>query len=82
MVQTVEKQVYLRDADGGVIPFDAGELQTRLIGCFLAAGQREESFMSEEIVLALEYTLLRSPRREPVFSRSEVDAAVIRLLIG
>ena len=55
MVQVVEKRIFLRDADGGVVPFDAGELQTRLIGGFLAAGLREESFMSEEIVLALEY---------------------------
>ena len=80
MVQRVEKQIFLRDADGGIIPFDTGALQTRLIGGFLATGLREESFMSEEIVLALEYTLLNSPRKEPVFSRSEIDAAVIRLL--
>ncbi|MBR7121290.1 MAG: hypothetical protein IKC94_03510 [Lentisphaeria bacterium] len=80
MVQTAAKQLFLRDADGGVVPFDAGELQTRLIGSFLATGLREESFMSEEIVLALEYTLLNSPRREPVFCKSEIDAAVIRLL--
>lgn len=80
MVQSVNKQIYLRDSDGGVVPFNAGELQTRLIGSFLATGLRDESFMSEEIVLALEYTLLNSPRSEAVFSRSEVDAAVIRLL--
>ena len=80
MVQMSEKQIFLRDADGGKVPFDTGQLQTRLIGSFLAAGLREESFMSEEIVLALEYTLLNSPRTEPVFCRSEVDSAVIRLL--
>lgn len=80
MVQAVDKQIFLRDADGGITPFDAGALQTRLIGGFLSTGLREESFMSEEIVLALEYTLLNSPRPEPVFSKSEVDAAVIRLL--
>ncbi len=80
MVQAVAKQLFLRDSDGGVTPFDTGELQTRLIGSFLATGLREESFMSEEIVLALEYTLLNSPRMEPVFCRSEIDAAVIRLL--
>lgn len=82
MVQTVAKQIFLRDADGGITPFDTGELQTRLIGSFLATGLREESFMSEEIVLALEYTLLNSPRQEPVFCKSEIDAAVIRLLEG
>lgn len=80
MVQQVEKRIFVRDADNGVVPFDAGELQTRLIGGFLATGLREESYMSEEIALALEYTLLNSPRLEPVFSRSEIDAAVIRLL--
>ncbi len=80
MVQSVEKRIFLRDIDGGVVPFDAGELQTRLIGAFLATGLREESFMSEEIVLALEYTLLNSPRLDGTFSQSEVDAAVIRLL--
>ena len=80
MVKAAEKQIFLRDSDGGVVPFDTGELQTRLIGSFLAAGLREESFMSEEIVLALEYTLLNSPRIEAVFCRSEIDSAVIRLL--
>lgn len=80
MVQLVDKQIFLRDADGGVVPFDAGKLQTRLIGGFLATGLREDSFMAEEIVLALEYTLLHSPRTELIFSNSEIDAAVIRLL--
>lgn len=80
MVQMVQKQIYLRDSDGGITPFDTGELQTRLIGSFLATGLREESFMSEEIVLALEYTLLKSPRPEAVFSKGEIDTAVIRLL--
>ena len=80
MVKSIHKQIYWRDADGGVMPFDTGQLQTRLIGSFLATGLREESFMSEEIVLALEYTLLNSPRQEAVFSKGEIDAAVIRLL--
>ena len=80
MVQLVDKKIFLRDSDGGIVPFDAGQLQTRLIGGFLATGLRDESFMSEEIVLALEYTLLHSPRPELIFSKSEVDAAVIRLL--
>ena len=80
MVQSVEKQIFVRDADNGVVPFNAGELQTRLIGGFLATGLREDSYMSEEIALALEYTLLNSPRPELIFSKSEIDTAVIRLL--
>ena len=80
MVKSVEKQIFVRDAEGGTTPFDAMELQTRLIGAFLATGLREESYISEEIALALEYTLLRSPRPEPIFNRCEVDTAIIRLL--
>ena len=80
MVKSVEKRLFLRDSDGGVTPFDAYALQTRLISAFLAAGLKEESCISEEIVLALEYTLLTASRPEPVFSTAEVDAAVIRTL--
>ena len=82
MVKSVEKQLFLRDSDGGVTPFDARELQTRLIRAFLATGLREESYLAEELALALEYTLLQSPRPEPVFDKSEVDTALIRLLEG
>lgn len=80
MVQTVEKRLFLRDSDGGVTPFDPVGLQTRLIGAFLAAGNQQESYMAEEIVLALEYTLLTTPRPEPVFNINEIDSAIIRLL--
>ncbi|MBE6398916.1 MAG: hypothetical protein E7041_02105 [Lentisphaerae bacterium] len=80
MVQTVEKRIYIRDTDGGVAPFDPNELQTRMIGAFLGAGLREESYISEEIVLALEYTLLTSPRPDGIFTRSEIDTSIVRLL--
>jgi len=66
--------------DGTREPFDATELQTRLIGCFLAAGRSDSSFMAEDIALAVEYTLSRVDRPESVFGRGEIDAAVIRLL--
>jgi len=80
MVQTVEKRIFIRDTDGGIAPFDPNNLQTRIIGAFLAAGLREESYISEELVLALEYTLLTSPRPEPVFTQSEIDTSIVRLL--
>ena len=38
--------------------------------------------MAEEIVLALEYTLLTTVRPEPVFNQYEIDSAIIRLLEG
>ncbi len=82
MVKGVEKRLFLRNHDGEIVPFDAAGLQSRIIGAFLAAGMREESGAAEDIVLALEYTLLSSPHAEPVFGQGEVDSAIIRSLEG
>ena len=73
-------RVDIQNFDGTREPFDATALQTRLIGCFLAAGRSDSSFMAEDIALAVEYTLSHVERPEPVFGRGEIDAAVIRLL--
>ena len=80
MVKAVGKKIFLRSTDGTVSPFDAGVLKSRLEEAFQNAGQQEESFLSGELVLALEYSLLTTPKEEPVFNVSEVDTALIRLL--
>ncbi len=72
--------IRIQEQDGSRTAFNALELQTRLIGAFLASGRREDSYLAEEIALAVEYTLSRLPRPEPVFARGEIEAAVIRLL--
>lgn len=72
--------VEILEYDGSRERFDALALQTRLIGCFLAAGRGDSSFMAEDIALAVEYTLSTIERPDPVFGRGELDAAVIRLL--
>ena len=80
MVKPAEKIIYIQDHEGGRVPFDPFELQTRLINCFLTAGLRESSYMAEDIALAVEYTLLNSNRPEAVFGQGELAAAVIRML--
>lgn len=72
--------IRIRERDGSISPFSALELQTRLIGTFLASGRRDNSYLAEDIALAVEYTLSRLPRPEPLFARGEIEAAVIRLL--
>ena len=72
--------IRIQERDGTLSTFSALELQTRLIGTFLASGRRESSYLAEDIALTVEYTLSRLPRPEPVFARGELDAAVIRLL--
>lgn len=75
-----ENTIHIRERDGTLSVFNALELQTRLIGTFLASGRNESSYLAEDIALTVEYTLFRLPRPEPVFSRGEIEAAVIRLL--
>ncbi len=80
MYKPVLRQIFLKDSDGGIVPFDPENLLTRLAGAFQSAGQESESYAADDIVLALEYTLRRAPRPELIFSAGEIDAAVIRLL--
>ena len=80
MYRTVLRKILIRDADGGITPFDPEILRTRLAGAFQCAGLAEESYISDDIVLALEYTLRRAPRPDLTFSAGEIDSAVIRIL--
>ena len=75
-----QPQVMIREFEGDLVPFNGELLQTRLIGCFLAAGLRESVDLPQDIVLAVEYTLRNAPRSELVFGRGELERAVTRLL--
>lgn len=80
MTDPNNKTITILEHDGRSVPFNAVELQTRLIGAFLASGRRDVSYLAEEIALAVEYALVQLPRPEPVFARGEIEAAVIRFL--
>lgn len=80
MYKPILRRIFLKDSDGGITPFDPENLLTRLAGAFQSAGQADECYVADDIVLALEYTLRRAPRPELVFSEGEIDAAVIRIL--
>ena len=75
-----QPKVMIREFEGDLLPFDGDVLQTRLIGCFLAAGLRESVDLPQDIVLAVEYTLRNAPRNELIFGRGELERAVTRLL--
>lgn len=80
MIEPNAKTITIVERDGRSVTFSAVELQTRLIGAFLASGRRDVSYLAEEIALAVEYALVQLPRPEPVFARGEIEAAVIRFL--
>jgi len=80
MTDSDPRPITILERDGSRTAFNVMELQTRLIGAFLASGRRDVSYLAEEIALAVEYALVQMPRPEPVFGRGEIDAAVIRFM--
>lgn len=74
------RPIFIRDSDGGTVPFDPAALKTRLAGAFIAAGLPDESFVSEEMVTALLFVLQSAPGEKLIFSSGEIDAAMIRQL--
>lgn len=80
MTEPHDNNITILERDGHRTPFNVMELQTRLIGAFIASGRRDVSYLAEEIALAVEYALVQLPRPELVFARGEIEAAVIRFL--
>ena len=75
------RDIRIREADGTTAPFDVAELRTRLDATFAAAGRAAESYLAEDIAVAVAYTLTQLPRPEPVVvSRGELEAAVLRAI--
>lgn len=69
----------LIDGDGVMSAFDTELLESRIARCFVGVGIRE-SWVAEDIALAVEFALAQSSRREKIFSVSEVNSAVTRIL--
>ncbi len=72
--------IILLESDGERSIFDPVALQDTLVRCFLSAGLRENCYLAEDIALAVEYAFEHSGRPGKVFSRSELEAAVVRVL--
>ena len=69
----------LTSSEGITSAFDPDRLQSRIIQSFLAAGITE-SYLADDISLAVEFSLQKSKRKEKVFTLSEVNNSVVRIL--
>ena len=76
----INHKVFIREYDNSLIEFDPVELQNRIIQCFEAEDLKDASFMAEDFVLALEYTLRSAPKEELIFERREITSSVIQIL--
>lgn len=80
MIKFGEKNFLLTDNDGNEAPFNAAELQSELIYCFLSAGMRENSCFAEDIALAVEYSVHEKENFGGRISESELADMVIATL--
>ena len=69
----------LTSSEGTTSAFDPDRLQSRIIQSFLAAGITE-SYLADDISLAVEFSLQKSKRKEKVFTLSEINNSVVRIL--
>lgn len=80
MIKPQEYQIELIESNGERLVFDPVALQETLVRAFRGAGLRDDSYLAEDIALAVECAFAHSSRPEPVFTRSELNSAVVRIL--
>ncbi len=77
-----QKIMLCSSGDEGMIPLDTEELQVRLIRAFLSCG-RDDTYLSEDLILALEYALERTADVEDGerrFSQAALEELLCRML--
>ena len=79
MIKLADTSIMLTTPDGITSAFDPDRLQSRIIQSFLAAGITE-THIADDISLAVEFSLQKSKRKEKVFTLSEVNNSVVRIL--
>ena len=79
MIKLADTSIMLTNPEGITSAFDPDRLQSRIIQSFLAAGI-SESYLADDISLAVEFSLQKSKRKEKVFTLSEINNSVVRIL--
>ncbi len=79
MIKLADTSIMLTDSKGITSAFDPDRLQSRIIQSFLAAGITE-AYLADDISLAVEFSLQKSKRKEKVFTISEINNSVVRVL--
>ncbi len=80
MIMPSANRLRLVDSSGELRPFSSDELCLNILRSFLSAGLREESWVAEDLALAVEYTLERGNRESGIYSDSELNAMVVKVL--
>jgi len=82
MIRLREQTILMLDRSGETAPFDGINLQSDIAACFFGADLREQSFLAEDISLAVEFALQEAAAANPgrAFVKSELDSLVVKVL--
>ncbi len=79
MLSITDNFLYVIDSEGRQQLFDADKLKVALTEAFEASGN-PNGYLAEDIACAVESAMMESLRSDRIFTQSEVDAAVNRIL--
>ncbi len=79
MIKLSELVVMVTNHDGIVSEFEAEQFQSEIIQSFLAVGNNE-LWVTEDIVMAVEYALLAHDGDEKIFSLTEIESIITGIL--
>ena len=79
MLSITDNFLYVIDSSGRQQLFDVDKLKSALLEAFELSGN-PNSYLAEDIACAVEAAMAESARTERIFTQSEVDAAVNRIL--
>ena len=79
MLSITDNFLYVIDSEGRQQLFDADKLKSALQDAFAASGN-PNGYLSEDIACAVESAMMENFRSDRVFTQSEVDSAVSRIL--
>lgn len=79
MIKPADNSIMLILHSGELIPFEPEKLQSSIARSFIASGIRD-SYLAEDIALAVEFALVNSPNPDKIFAISELNTTVVRIL--
>ncbi|MFA7230464.1 MAG: hypothetical protein WC071_04280 [Victivallaceae bacterium] len=79
MIKLANNSIMLLDYNGVISSFEPDSLQAKIIRCFIAAGLGE-SWIAEDITMAVEFALEHSTRENRIFTLSEINSTVVKIL--
>ncbi|MBE6370059.1 MAG: hypothetical protein E7056_07880 [Lentisphaerae bacterium] len=79
MLSLTDNFLYVIDSDGRQVLFDTDKLKSALQDAFEASGN-PNSYLAEDIACAVEAAMMESSRPDRIFTQSEVDGAINRIL--